>query len=137
MQVDGEAQEEVDKRSVYVGNVDYSATPTDISNHFASSGQINRVTIVCDKFSGHPKGFCYIEFADPATVQNALLLNESMLCGRIITVVAKRTNIPGFNRGGRGRGRAGYRGGFARGGYGYSPYSRPRGRGRGAWRGAA
>ncbi|KZT62357.1 RNA-binding domain-containing protein, partial [Calocera cornea HHB12733] len=104
-----EAQEEVDKRSVYVGNVDYSATPTDISNHFAASGQINRVTIVCDKFSGHPKGFCYIEFAEPATVQNALLLNESMLCGRIITVTAKRTNIPGFNRG-RGRGRGGYRG---------------------------
>lgn len=41
-------------------------------------------------------------------------------------VTAKRTNIPGFNRG-RGRGRGGYRGGY-RGHAGYSPYSRGRGR---------
>jgi hypothetical protein len=41
-------------------------------------------------------------------------------------VTAKRTNVPGFNRG-RGRGRGSYRGGY-RGYTGFSPYVRGRGR---------
>lgn len=51
-----EEKEEVDARSVYVGNVDYGATPEEIQQHFSSCGTINRVTILCDKFTGHPKG---------------------------------------------------------------------------------
>ena len=68
----------VDGRSVYVGNVsfrcdslkmaisqcfmilfqvDYSSTPEEIQAHFAACGTINRVTILCDKFTGHPKGY--------------------------------------------------------------------------------
>ncbi|BFZ59886.1 hypothetical protein YB2330_000908 [Saitoella coloradoensis] len=51
-----ENKEEVDLRSVYVGNVDYAATPEEIQAHFSSCGTINRVTILCDKYTGHPKG---------------------------------------------------------------------------------
>lgn len=128
-----EDKEAADMRSVYVGNVDYGATPEEIQAHFQSCGTINRVTILCDKFTGHPKGYAYVEFAEPMHVQHAVVLNDSMFRGRLIKVVPKRTNIPGFNRG-RGRGRGGgggggYRGGF-RGWSGYQPY-RARGRGRG------
>ncbi|GJJ07350.1 hypothetical protein Clacol_001551 [Clathrus columnatus] len=49
-------KEAADLRSVYVGNVDYGATPEEIQAHFQSCGTINRVTILCDKFTGHPKG---------------------------------------------------------------------------------
>lgn len=78
-----EPQEDVDARSVYIGNVgsscreisavqeesadnnmaflgfqvDYGSTPEEIQSHFAACGQINRVTILCDKFTGHPKGY--------------------------------------------------------------------------------
>ncbi|WFD44058.1 Polyadenylate-binding protein 1 [Malassezia psittaci] len=119
---------EVDNRSIYVGNVDYGATPEEIQQHFQSCGTINRVTILCDKFTGHPKGFAYVEFADPSFVENASVLNESLFRGRLLKVTPKRTNVPGLAaRGrGRGRGRAGYRG---RGGY------RPRGSWRGRGRG--
>jgi polyadenylate-binding protein 2 len=117
-----------DSRSIYVGNVDYSATPEEIQGHFQSAGTINRVTILCDKFTGHPKGYAYVEFAEPEHVDAAVALDNSLFRGRLIKVTAKRTNVPGFNR---GRGRGGYRGGN-RGSYrGYSPYHRPRGRGRG------
>jgi len=122
-----------DDRSIYVGNVDYSSSPEEIQAHFQACGTINRVTILCDKFTGHPKGYAYVEFADPAFVETAMSLNESLFKGRLIKVTPKRTNVPGFNRG-RGRGRGGYRGGGGRGfggGYhGYQPY-RARGRGRG------
>jgi polyadenylate-binding protein 2 len=50
-------REDVDARSVFVGNVDYAATPEEIQAHFASCGTILRVTILCDKVTGHPKGY--------------------------------------------------------------------------------
>lgn len=106
-----------DARSVYVGNVDYGSTPEELQQHFQSCGVIHRITIVCDKFTGHPKGFAYIEFAAPEHVANATALNESLFRNRLLKVVPKRTNIPGFNAmNSRGRGRGGARGG-ARGGF--------------------
>jgi len=51
-----ESKEDIDARSIFVGNVDYAATPEEIQNHFRSCGSINRVTILLDKFTGQPKG---------------------------------------------------------------------------------
>ena len=97
---------ESDKRSVYVGQVDYGATPEELQEHFKSCGTINRITILVDKWTGSPKGYAYVEFADEDSVQNAVLLNDTMFRGRQIKVTAKRTNIPGMNRkGGKGRGK--------------------------------
>ncbi|GJE84604.1 polyadenylate-binding protein 2 [Phanerochaete sordida] len=123
---------QADSRSIFIGNVDYAATPEEIQQHFQSCGTINRVTILCDKFTGHPKGFAYVEFADTESVDTALSMDNSLFRGRLIKVTSKRTNIHGFNRGrGRGGYRGGYRGGFRGGSYGYTPYGRGRGRGRG------
>jgi len=116
----GVNKQEADGRSIYIGNVDYSTTPEELQQHFHASGTINRVTILCDKFTGQPKGFAYIEFEDRDSVGNAVLLNETLFKGRQIKVVSKRTNVPGMARGG-GRG--------VRGGGFYRPYYTPRGRG--------
>ena len=51
-----EDKEDIDARSIFVGNVDYGASPEEIQAHFQSCGSINRVTILLDKFTGHPKG---------------------------------------------------------------------------------
>lgn len=90
-------KEEVDSRSIYVGNVDYACTPEEVQQHFQSCGTVNRVTILTDKF-GQPKGFAYVEFVEIDAVQNALLLNESELHGRQLKVSAKRTNVPGMKQ---------------------------------------
>ncbi|KAH1131449.1 hypothetical protein J1N35_002827 [Gossypium stocksii] len=90
-------KEEVDSRSIYVGNVDYSCTPEEVQQHFQSCGTVNRVTILTDKF-GQPKGFAYVEFVEIDAVQNALLLNETELHGRQLKVSAKRTNVPGMKQ---------------------------------------
>lgn len=129
--------EEADGRSIYVGNVDYSVTVDDLTTHFGSCGTIARCTILCDKWTGHPKGFAYLEFADPAAVAKAVAeMNETLLKNRVIKVLPKRTNIHGYHyqqqmlvdpasgtRGVRGpRGAGLFRG-------------RGRGRGRGSFRG--
>ena len=51
-----ENKEDIDARSIFVGNVDYGASPEEIQAHFTQCGAINRVTILLDKFTGHPKG---------------------------------------------------------------------------------
>jgi len=130
--VSSEAKGDVDSRSVYVGNVDYSATATELEQHFHGCGSVNRVTILCDKFSGHPKGFAYVEFADKECVENACVLTDSLFKGRQIKVNAKRTNVPGVSSTNRGRGRGRGRGRSSS--YGGGFYGAPRARGRGAFR---
>ena len=109
---------EIDNRSIYVGNVDYGATAEELEAHFHGCGSINRVTILCNKVDGHPKGFAYIEFSAKEHVETALAMNETLFRGRQIKVSAKRTNRPGisttnrFPRGLRGRGRGGPGRGF-------------------------
>ena len=80
---------DVDCRSVYVGNVDYGATAEELEQHFlgSGSGSICRVTIICNKFDGHPKGFAYVEFTDKDSVQTAMALDDSLFRGRQIKVV--------------------------------------------------
>ena len=70
----------------YVGQVDYDATPDELQSHFEACGTINRVTILCDKFSGRPKGYAYIEFADKDGAENALALDSSPFKGRNLKV---------------------------------------------------
>lgn len=122
-------KKEIDDRSIYVGNVDYGATAEELEAHFHGCGSMNRVTILCNKVDGHPKGFAYIEFASKDFVETALAMNETLFRGRQIKVIvlgydcvgwsnvncfvfqvmAKRTNQPGlsttnrFPRGFRGR----------------------------------
>lgn len=102
-----EDKEEIDARSIFVGNVDYGASPEEIQAHFQSCGSINRVTILLDKFTGQPKGcvlsiapscvllvghiltwyrYAYVEFAEPSLVAQALVLNESVFRGRNLKV---------------------------------------------------
>jgi polyadenylate-binding protein 2 len=126
--LDQAAADEIDTRSIYIGNVDYAATPEELHEHFQAVGTVNRVTILCDKFR-NPKGYAYIEFAEKEAVDTSLSLNDSIFKGRPLKVTAKRTNVFGFNRGrgggGRGHGPA-PRGG--RGGRGFHPYARGGGR---------
>ncbi|XP_021744825.1 polyadenylate-binding protein 2-like [Chenopodium quinoa] len=128
-------KEEVDARSIYVGNVDYACTPEEVQQHFQSCGTVNRVTILTDRF-GQPKGFAYVEFVEMEAVQHAVLLNETELHGRQLKVSAKRTNVPGMKqfRGRRpspygGRSRRPFMPGApvfpAYGGYGRAPRLRP------------
>ncbi|NXU94421.1 EPAB2 protein, partial [Xiphorhynchus elegans] len=106
--------------------VDYGGTAEELESHFNSCGQINRVTILCDKFSGHPKGYAYIEFEEKSSVKAAVELDESTFRGRVIKVLPKRTNMPGISSTDRG----GYRGHHHTRWGGYYGGQHPRMRGR-------
>jgi polyadenylate-binding protein 2 len=72
--------------------------------------------------------YAYLEFADEESVANAVLLNETLFRGRLLKVTSKRTNIPGYSRGGYGaprgfRARRTFAGRRARRPHFYHPYS--------------
>jgi len=108
----------VEATSIYVGQVDYSATPASLAELFGDCGNVKRVTIPTN-YNGHPKGFAYVEFGDAGAAEKALGLDGTNFLGRDIKVIPKRVNVP----------RAEFRGG--RGGRGAR--GRGRGRGRGAY----
>jgi len=39
--------------------VDYGSTAEELEAHFHGCGAVSRVTILCDKFTGHPKGLAF------------------------------------------------------------------------------
>ena len=123
-----EEKMEIDTRSVYIGNVDYSTTGEELGSHFQDCGAVVRVTINYDKHSGAPKGYAYIEFAERIGAVNALALDESLFKGRQLKVLSKRTNLPGISQA-RGRSRRPRR---SRGYFGYRG-TRTRGRSKRPW----
>jgi len=109
-----ETQEEVEgsePHSIYVGNVHFRTTKEEIKEFFKECGEIKRVTILSDSYTGMPKGYAYVEFADKKGVDTALTLDDAIFKGRQIKVLPKRDNLPGYSRGRRG-GHA-FRRGFA------------------------
>merc|ERR1711865_857973 len=84
---DGNAEQaEIDARSLYVGQCDYNATPEELQAHFQSCGTINRVTIICDKWTGNSKGSA----KSPRTPTYTLLSHYSAKSNHYISVVKTR-----------------------------------------------
>lgn len=117
---------EQDARSIYVGSVDYSTTPEELKDFFSTCGNVVRVTILSDKWTG-PKGYAYVEFKEKDSVVNAMILNETPFKGRNLKVSHKRTNVAAFSQRGRGAGAAGR----GRGAYAPRPFRPYRGPPRG------
>nr|CAB3267876.1 zinc finger CCCH domain-containing protein 14-like [Phallusia mammillata] len=81
-------------KSIHVANVHFSATEKQLSGHFGICGKVKRVTILKDSFTGHPKGFAYLEFEEQSSVESALALDNTTFCNRAIRVTRKTSVTP-------------------------------------------
>lgn len=79
-----------DSLSIYIGNVDYSATEEELRDTFLDCGEIVRVTIIKNMKTGHPKGAAFIEFTDKEGVNAAMNLNGKEVKGRQMIVTMKK-----------------------------------------------
>lgn len=75
-------------KSIYVGNVPYSATEDDIRALFGKYGNVNAVKIVMDRSTRppRPKGFCFVEMDDSAASEAISALDNSDFQGRALKV---------------------------------------------------
>ncbi len=102
--------------NIYVGNLSYSATEEAIRSAFEPFGQVASVTLIKDKYTGHSRGFGFVEMPDQGEAQTAIKnLNGKELLGQTLNVNEAR---PRTDRGGSG----GQRG--PRSGSGYGSRSR-------------
>jgi RNA recognition motif-containing protein len=85
-------------RKLYVGNLPYEATETDLQELFARAGAVESVTVMRDQMTGRARGFGFVEMSTDDEAQTAIReLNGSQLGGRSLTVNEAR---PKADRGG-------------------------------------
>ena len=83
---------------MFIKNVDYSTSKHELLEHFKECGPVKRCKICCDKQTGQPLGYAYIEFETMEGALRSKVLNESLFKGRQITVQPKRKNVPGMGK---------------------------------------
>jgi RNA recognition motif-containing protein len=72
---------------LYVGNLPYEATESDLQTLFEAIGQVNTVNIVRDRATGQARGFAFVEMSDTEGAQRAVNeLDKHQLGGRSLTV---------------------------------------------------
>jgi cold-inducible RNA-binding protein len=72
--------------NIYVGNLSFDATESDIENAFGEYGEVQTVNIVKDRETGRSRGFGFVEMRDARAGQQAIDgLNLKEIAGRAIT----------------------------------------------------
>lgn len=57
---------------LFVGNLPYEATEADLRDHFEQVGAVSSVFIPLDRETGKPRGFAFVELADPERAASAI-----------------------------------------------------------------
>jgi RNA recognition motif-containing protein len=72
---------------LYVGGLPYAATEGQLTTLFAAHGTVESARVIADKFTGHSRGFGFVEMSSPQEAQAAITaLNGSQMDGRSLTV---------------------------------------------------
>ena len=89
---------------LYVGNLPYEATESDLQTLFESAGQVSTVNIIRDRATGQARGFAFVEMSDAESAQRAISeLDKHQYGGRSLTVnEAKPMAVRGSGGGGFG-----------------------------------
>ena len=111
-------------KKIFVGNLSFNTTESDLDGLFAQIGAVESVAIITDRTTGRSKGFGFVEMSNEDADAAIAKLNGTDLGGRALTVNEARPMVkrefsgPGGGGGGGGRGRDNNR----RGGGGYGRY---------------
>jgi len=79
--------------TIYVGNLPFTATEQDLRAVFEAHGPVLSVSIVNDRESGRPRGFGFVEMAEPAANTAIAALDGQPLQGRPLRVNAAQQRL--------------------------------------------
>jgi RNA recognition motif-containing protein len=99
---------------LFVGNLPYSATETDLESFFAQAGvTVDSVNVMRDRFSGEARGFGFVEIGSDAQANHAIescngreLLGRALVVNEARPMAAREGGGGGAGRGDRGGRRA-------------------------------
>jgi len=92
-------------KKLYVGNLGYGVTDSDLTKMFEGHGTVESAQIIMDRDAGRSKGFGFVEMKTDQEAQAAIAaLNGKDSDGRALTVNEARPKAEGGRRefGGRG-----------------------------------
>ena len=98
-------------KKIYVGNLPYSATESELRDVFGEHGTVESVSLVNDRETGRPRGFGFVEMDDEGAKAAISALDGKELDGRSLRVNEARPR----REGGGGGGGGGFGGGGGRG----------------------
>ena len=85
---------------LYVGNLPYETSESDLQTLFESAGTVSTVTIVRDRATGQARGFAFVEMSDTDGAQRAISeLDRHQYGGRSLTVNEAKPMEPRGNGG--------------------------------------
>jgi len=97
---------------LYVGNLAYSVSNSDLEELFSQAGHVESVAVITDKFSGQSKGFGFVEMASAEEASSAIQqFNDTEFKGRNMKVSEAKPRENSFGGGGGGNRRGGGGGG--------------------------
>ena len=89
---------------LYVGNLPYETTESDLQALFESTGPVATINIVRDRATGQPRGFAFVEMGDVESARRAISeLDRQQYGGRNLTVNEAKPQAPRGNGGFGGR----------------------------------
>ncbi len=89
---------------LYVGNLPYQTTESDLQTLFETAGTVATINIVRDRATGQARGFAFVEMSDTDGAQRAINeLDKHEYGGRNLTVNEARPMTPRGDGGGFGR----------------------------------
>ena len=78
-------------KKLYVGNLSYDSTETQLRELFAQVGEITEINVITDRDSGRPKGFAFVSMSSDEAAQEAIRrFNGHTLADRTLTVSEAR-----------------------------------------------
>ena len=81
-------------KSLYVGNLPWSATEEQIRNLFEGYGTVNSVNLVSDRETGRARGFGFVEMAAADAEAAIQALDGSSMDGRSLKVNEAQPKAP-------------------------------------------
>jgi cold-inducible RNA-binding protein len=88
---------------LYVSNLSFSASESDLRGAFEPFGQVTEVAIPTDRETGRPRGFAFVTFAAAESAQAAIAgMNGKELDGRALRVSEARPKEGGAPQSGSG-----------------------------------
>jgi RNA recognition motif-containing protein len=105
-------------KNLFVGNMSFQTTESDLSELFKAFGQVSRVHIAMDRETGRARGFAFVEMPNDEEAAKAIAgLDGKDVGGRNLKVnearpkersAGPRSGSGGGSGGGGGRGRGGF-----------------------------
>ncbi len=104
-------------KNLFVGNMSFQTTESDLTALFQAYGQVTRVHVATDRDTGRARGFAFVEMPNDEEAAKAVAdLNGKEVGGRALKVNEARP------KGDRPPARGGYGGGHKQGGFSNEDY---------------